>query len=143
MVYLEYERYKARFYAAQKMFEDALLEKERLFTKTQPNAITYDRDPVQTSPNPNILDDYVIALETERIDERLEPYRVLLKDRECLLDLKERELRKSPDRYDKIYVCKYLDGMSTNRITKALNYSRAQVYRILKQISKKIKYETK
>lgn len=138
MLYLEYERYKAKFYMAQKMFEDALLEKERLFTKTQPNAITYDRDPVQTSPNPNILDDYVIALETERIDEKLEPYRKMIKDRECLLDLKERELRKSPNIFDRIYVCKYLDGLSINRIVRTLNYSRPQVYRKLKRIQMEI-----
>ena len=34
MLYLEYEKAKASFIRAQMMFEDALLEKERLFTIT-------------------------------------------------------------------------------------------------------------
>lgn len=138
MLYLEYERCKDRFLAAQKLFEDALLEKERLFTKTQSKAITYDRENVQTSPNSNILDDYVIALETEQIDKKMRLYKELMLDRESFLDLKERELRKSPNRFDKVYVCRILDGMSIKNVSKALNYSRSEVYRNLQSIKKNI-----
>ena len=55
MLYLEYEKAKASFKNAQMMFEDALLEKERLFTITQPRAITYDKDTVQSSPCGDVL----------------------------------------------------------------------------------------
>lgn len=138
MLYLEYERAKARFYASQKMFEKALLEKERLFTITQPKAITYDKDTVQTSPKGDILDNYLIALEEEKIEEKLAPVRRLLKDRERLLDIKERELRESPDRHDKVYVCRFLEGMSIRSIAKALNYSKSEIYRTLQSIKKHI-----
>lgn len=139
MVYVEYEIYKSRFRTAQMWFDDALLEKERLFTKTQPSAITYDRDIVQSSPSGDILDNYVISLEEKKINDKIEPFRQMLIDRERLLIIKEAELRRSPDKYDKIYVMKYLEGWSIGRICKQMNYSRSQVYKILDSITKKIR----
>lgn len=139
MLYLEYEKAKANVIRAQVIFENALLEKERLFTMTQPKAITYDKDTVQTSPNGDILDRYVIALEEEKIEEKLRPYRKLLFDRISLLDAKEIFLRKSPDIFDKIYVYRYLDGMSIKGIAKTLNFSKSQIYRKLQSINKRIK----
>ena len=60
MVYLEYEFQKAKFHEVQRVFNELLNEKERLFTKTQPKAITYDGDRVQGGEHANVLDDYVI-----------------------------------------------------------------------------------
>ena len=139
MLYLEYERAKARFRRAQTIYENALLEKERLFTITQPKAITYDKDTVQTSPSGDMLDNYVIALEEEKIEEKLKPYRDLLFGSEDFLDLKERELRKSTDIFDKIYVLRYLEGMSIKNISKQMNYSRAQTYKKVQSIQRRIK----
>lgn len=139
MLYLEYEKAKASFKVAQMMFEDALLEKERLFTLTQPKAITYDKDTVQTSPCGDVLDRYVIALEEERIDEKLKPFRELLLNREKFLDIKERELRKSPDRFDRIYTYRFLDGMSIRGIAKALSFSKSEVHRSVQSILKNIR----
>ena len=139
MLYLEYERAKANFRSAQVMFEEALLEKERLFTITQPKAITYDKDVIQTSPCGDVLDRYVIALEDEHIEEKLRPFRELMMNRESLLDVKERELRKSADVFDKMYVYRFLEGMSIRGISKIMNYSRAQTYKKLQSIHKKIK----
>ena len=139
MLYLEYEKAKASFIRAQMMFEDALLEKERLFTITQPKAITYDKDTVQTSPCGDVLDKYVIALEDEKIEERLRPFRELMLNSESLLDVKERELRKSPDRFDRIYVCRFLDGMSIRAISKNLSFSKTGVHRTIQSILKTIR----
>lgn len=139
MLYLEYERAKANFRSAQVMFEEALLEKERLFTITQPKAITYDKDVIQTSPCGDVLDRYVIALEDEHIEEKLRPFRELVMNRESLLDVKERELRKSVDIFDRIYTYRYLDGMSIKGIAKILNFSKSQIYRKLQSIQRKIR----
>ena len=134
MVYPEYEEYKQRFIEAQRIFNEVLFEKEKLFTMTQPNAIRYDKDKVQISPNGSILDTYVIALEEQKVDAKLETVRMLLHDREKLLMLKENELRKSYDKFDKVYVLRFLDGMKINRVARNLNYSKSQVYRIFRQI---------
>ena len=137
MIYPEYERFKVRFASMQERFADVLLEKERLFTKTQPNAIRYDKDQVQSSIDGNMLEDYVISLDEEQIEEKLAKLRQSLQDWEILINLKEKELRKSKVMHDRIYVYKYLEGYGINRISKELNYSRSQVYRILRQIEKR------
>ncbi len=144
MIYLEYEQYKARYRFLQERFEKVLLEKEILFTRTLPNAIRYDRDQVQTSIDGNVLDDYVISLEEQKIDETLDHIRTSLKDWQILIDLKENELRKSKDKYDRVYLLRFIDGVGINRIAREMSYSRAQIYRILRQIERKIpKHETK
>lgn len=136
MVYIEYEKAKANFKAAQARYEEALLEKERLFTITQPKAITYDKDTVQTSPCGDVLDRYVIALEEEKIDEKLKPFREMLINRESFLEVKERELRKSPDRFDRIYTYRFLDGMSLRAIAKTFSLSKSEIHRSVQTILK-------
>ena len=137
MIYLDYEECKIKYAQLQIQFNQVLTEKERLFTRTLPNAIRYDKDHVQSSPDSNVLEDYVVALEESKIDESLGRLRQLLEDRERLLELKEKELRKSRDKDDKIYRFRFLDGYGINKIARTLNYSKSQVYRILSQIEKR------
>lgn len=137
MIYLEYEMYKIKYIESQEQFSMVLTEKERLLTKTMPSAIRYDKDKVQSSPTGNILEDYVVALEDEHIDEKLNQLRQILNDRKLLLEIKERELRQSQDMPDKVYVHRYIDGHGINRISRDLSYSKSQIYRILGQIEKR------
>ena len=134
MIYMEYDLCKSKYIELQKKFDSVLTEKERLFTKTQPKAIVYDKDHVQTSHDVNIVEEYVVALEKGQIDDKLNNLRALLDDRWKLLMLKEIELRKSQCKEDKIYTYRYLDGYNIGRIAKILNYSKSQVYRILQEI---------
>lgn len=144
MVYLDYEIYKTKYLDLQEQFNEILLEKEFLITKTMPKAIRYDKDITTTGvPDDNPLETYVEKLEDSKIDERLDMIRGLIDDRKRLLELKEIELRASQDLYDKVYRMKYLDGYGINRIAKILHYSRAQIYRIYGEINKKCKFETK
>lgn len=134
MVYKTYEEYKNRYYMTQQNYNDLLTEKERLFVRTQPNAIRYDKLNVKSSPNSNVLEDYVIEKEKKQLDRRIAEMKVLLDDRRNLILLKEAELRKSRDMYDRIYTMRYLEDMSVERIAKKVNYSVSQVYRILTKI---------
>ena len=118
----------------QQNYNDLLTEKERLFVRTQPNAIRYDKLNVKSSPNSNVLEDYVIEKEKTQLDRRIAEMKVLLDDRRNLMLLKEAELRKSKDMYDRIYTMRYLEDMSVERIAKKVNYSVSQVYRILTKI---------
>lgn len=138
-IYPKYEITKCRYDRIQEQFASVLLEKEGLFTKALPNAIRYDKDRVQTTVEGNVLEEYVISLEEKDIDAKLDALRQSLSDWEILLEIQEGILRKSPDRYDRIYVLKYLDGCSIKKICKIMNYSRSQLYKILNQI----KHETK
>lgn len=134
MIYKTYEEYKNRYYMTQQNYNDLLTEKERLFVRTQPNAIRYDKLNVKSSPNSNVLEDYVIEKEKKQLDRRIAEMKVLLDDRRNLMLLKEAELRKSKDMYDRIYTMRYLEDMSVERIAKKVNYSVSQVYRILTKI---------
>lgn len=137
MQYLEYERYKVKYNGLQWRFSQILLEKEKLFTKTQPDAIRYDKDKIQSSVSGNMLDNYVISLEEKKIDQKLSILRKSLKNWQTLLDLKERELRRSKSMSDRIYVLKYIDGQEVSKIAGLTNYSKSQIYRILRQIEKR------
>lgn len=137
MQYLEYERYKVKYNGIQWRYSQILLEKERLFTNTQPSAIRYDKDKVQSSVGGNMLDNYVISLEEKRIDQKLNILRKSLKNWQTLLDLKERELRRSKSTIDRIYVLKYIDGQEISKIADLTHYSKSQIYRILRQIEKR------
>ena len=139
MIYIEYESYRLKYLELQEQFNRILTEKERLFTKTLPNAIRYDKEHVQCSPDTNTLEEYVINLDEKKIDESLARLRQLLEDRGKLLELKEQELRKSQDKDDRVYCLKYLDGYGINKICKIMSYSRSQIYKILNRISKRCK----
>ena len=141
MIYPEYERCKAKYYAAQERFEAVLTEQERLFTKTLPKAITYDRDRVQTSPSDTVLINYVIAKDDKGIDNQLKKVKRIMLDRKKLLEVKEEELRKSPDVNDRVYVMRCLDGYGVNRIARILNYSKSHVYRIIEGFERKSRWE--
>jgi DNA-directed RNA polymerase specialized sigma subunit len=137
--FIEYERCKTMYGKLQKAFERALLEKERLFTRTLPSAIRYDKDKVQSTVDDNPLEDFVINCEDKELEERIARYRQHLKDWGMLLDIKETELRQSRILLDRVYVCRYLEGLSIKRMCGILNYSRPQVYRKLSQLNKKMR----
>ena len=102
-VFIDYELYKSKYLEIQVKYNEILTEKENLFTKTQPNAIRYDKMQVQGGTYGSGFDEYMIAKEKAKIDERLIEARQLLEDRERLLKLKEKELRASKDNLDQIY----------------------------------------
>lgn len=137
--YLDYERYKAKFTELQESFAKVLLEKERLFTRTLPRAIQYDKDKVQNTIDGNPLENFVITAEEKELDVKIAKYRQEMSDWKLLLDIKERELRQSRAMLDRVYVCRYLDGCSIKRMCGLLSYSRPQIYRKLSQLNKKLR----
>lgn len=138
MLFVEYERCKDIYIELQAKYEAVMLEKERLFTRVMPNAINYDKEDIQTSISSNMLDEYILALERNKVDERLESIKSMLADRQRLLTMKEQALRKSPDKNDRLYVMRYLDGMSVRQMTRRMHLSKTQIYRILDEIRQKI-----
>jgi hypothetical protein len=128
-LYLEYERIKNKYAAVQEQFAQALMEKERLFTRTLPSAIRYDKDKVQNSVDDNPLEDFVISAEEKELDGKISRFRTLLDDWRVLLEVKEAELRKSKDIFNIIYVMRYIDGYPVSRIAKLLHYNRQWIYK--------------
>jgi hypothetical protein len=84
------------------------------------------------------LDKQADMIEQHKVDVNIvaevERLRTLLNDRKALLDVKERELRKSKDKTVIIFVAKEIDGKNVDQIAMDLNYSRSQVFRILQSL---------
>ena len=40
--------------------------------------------------------------------------------------------------HDKVYICRYIDGMSVRQIGRKLSYSKSQVFRIAQEIQERI-----
>lgn len=138
VIYPEYELCRKKLWEAQNEYSDVLLEEEYLFSKTQPNAIRYDKEHVSGGKSSDILENYVIAKEIKRIDNKKAYYKRAIKERKLLLEQKEEELKKSKDRYDIIYRMRYLDGDDPKEISEKLGYSLSQTYRILGKITESI-----
>ncbi len=134
--YTDYESYLVRYEHIQVQFVRVLLEKEKLLTKTLPSAIRYDKDKVQNTIDDNPLEDYVISVEEKELDIKIARLRRHLDDWRVLMDVKEGELRKSQVLIDRVYVMRYLDGLSVNKICRILHYEKTRIYELLTEIAK-------
>ena len=137
-VYIVYEDFKNKYLETQKKYDEILKEKEELFQRTQPKAINYDKEKIDTGYSYNAFDEYLIAKEKAKIDERLEEVKSILGDRKRLLYLKEQELRSSKNSIDQIYKMRYIDCSNVRKIARISCYSESQVYRILDMVRKTI-----
>ena len=137
-VYLEYESYKQKLYAAQNNFDKLLKRKEELFDTTQPTSPGMGEKVSGGSPR-NRFDSYLIQKEEENLDELLDEARDILEDRVILLESKLEELKASNNLYDKIYYLRYIENYKINRISMTVVYSEAQTYRILNRIKRQIR----
>jgi DNA-directed RNA polymerase specialized sigma subunit len=131
MVWIEYQRLKAEYERSQGHLTALLDKQEEIFWKTQPAAIRYDKDKVQTSPSDHITD---LLVKSADLDKLIETARKTVDERQHLLLLKKKELRQSRDIEDKIYTLYFIDRMSVNKIAYCIGYSRSQVFRIVKKM---------
>lgn len=138
MVYIEYEKYKTKYYESQSNFNDILDEQEKLFAKTQPKATIYDKEKVKGGKPVNTFESYVIVKQKKKIDERLKEAKSILEDRAILLKAKEEELKASKNWYDVIYTYYYIENYSERKIENKIPYSKSQIHRILEKIKKNI-----
>lgn len=142
MLYIEYEQFKRLYRERQERYSEILREKERLFEKTQPKAVRFDRDIVSGGKSVNLFEEYVMAKEKTWVDERLKECRSILEDRRRLLELKEAELRASKEIHDRVYVLRMIERKRIDRICRTVSYSRTQVFRILDEIRTNLKVGT-
>lgn len=141
MIYIEYEQLKQKLYFAQKDYDNLLQEKEALFAMTQPNSPALDKEKVSGGNPVNSFDKYLVRKERTRIEERLAEARIILADRRLLTAIKQDELEKSENIYDRVYCLKYIKRYKIQKIARELNYSDRQIKRYLKQIRTRLGIE--
>ena len=88
VIYLEYESFRVKYRNLQEKYDEVLTEKEKLLTKAMPSATRYDKESVKCNSNGNPNEDYVISLEEQKIDEKLEKLEKLISVRERLISMK-------------------------------------------------------
>ena len=139
MLYLDYEDAKESYKKALGDYEAILAEKEALFRKTQPRAVQFDKEKVKGGKPSNPFESYLVQKEKRRIDERLDEAKKILNERLRLLNEAGKALYESRELEDKVYRMRYVERFRVRRIAKNLNYSEAQVFRILKKIQSELK----
>ena len=136
MHYLEHNTRYCEWQLAQADLQDAINEKDAVQARVEPKISYGER--VSGSPK-NKTEEYVIEIERRLINERLADLQAIVDARKYLLDLSEKELRKSKDIYDLIYTKKWIDHKRPKDIYRELdlmgmNYSRSHIYEIIKRI---------
>ena len=120
----------------------SLKEKRDLyFGMTQPKGVAISEDAVITGMHNDVFATYVCKIDA--LDKAID---LVEKEIELLgeyLRLMEDNLRQMKGDLERIFVLRYIDGLSVEEICYKMNYSRASVYRKLSTISRILKIETK
>ena len=137
-VYVDYVILKQSYDESIRRLKALLDKKEEAFTRTLPSAIRYDLQRVMHSPSViSPLDEYVA--DVERIDQQIREARLIVMDRKEILDLKEQELRKSKDTDDHIFMLKYIEHLTVERIAIRMHYSEGNIYYHLAKIKHQLR----
>lgn len=114
----------------------ALKEKKQLyFNQTQPRSKRIDGDMVTSSKVANnMFLNY--AEKTERIDAQIDIIKKEIALMECYLKKMEKNLREMKGILEKIFVARYIDGLSVKKIAIKYNYSDSNVYELLRKIKR-------
>jgi len=148
MLFLDYHNYLHKYHMAQKAVDKILDEKEIIFQKTQPKSTLADHEreydknvhvSASGAEKSNIPEAYVLELERKNITERLNEAKSIMNDRLEMVNKKEDELRASKDKYDVVYVMRWLDSMTVTDIAENLDYSDQHVFRLLNHIHHEIR----
>lgn len=97
--------------------------------------ISYDKDPVQTSPVQDRMTDIIAKIIETTDDLKEEIYRLQLMEEECVGLLSQLN-----DEHERALSLHYLDGKSWAKVAEALDYERTAIYdlkdRALEELSK-------
>ena len=141
MLYPEYEDFRIEYLETQRFYQRLLNEKERLWMMTQPKASRIGGDKISGSSPMNEMDEYLIAMEAKRIEERVAEYKEILDAKTELLKQKRQDLLDSTAIEDRIYCLRYFDRLKISAIARKVHFSDSSVYRILMKIRNNLKVE--
>lgn len=137
MIYLDYLDIQHKYILSMQEVDKILNEKELLFQRTQPKSPVMDVERVSGGSPENKIETYIVELERKKIDERLKKAKEIMYDRHELYLLTSENLKGSRDKYDMIFVLKWIDGKNAKDISRLLHYSESHVYRMINKIKKR------
>lgn len=135
-MYLEHNKRWNEYQQAQQDLKEVLDEYEVVFQRTQPK-VKYGEHTSGSSVNKT--EEYVIEVERRNLKRRIEDAKAIAETKKYLLDLAERDLRKSKDLYDLVYTMRWVDGQKVRYIQRKLDFigigcSRGHIYEVIKRI---------
>lgn len=137
-IFASYEFLKNKYLKSQQNLNDAIEEKENLFSRTQPKSPNWDKDKMPSAGVVNEFDSYLIAMEKTNIDKKIKELQKILDERRTLLKIKEQDLYESKDLLDKVYRLKFLESKSIPDLVRRLHFSRRQIYRFVNTVKSEI-----
>lgn len=121
---------------------EGLKERRRLlFDMTQPKASDIAKDRIQTNNSINVYDGYVCRIED--IDKTIALVEKDIETIQNYLNVMEKALRQTKGSLTKIFVMRYIDGLTVSEIHQRTSYSPSSIYRKLTKISKILKDDKK
>lgn len=140
-LFIEYELLKRECKLAKREYDKSLEKKAEYYYSVLPGANDTSKELIKTECTNDKFLNYTIRI--QEIDSEIDVRKNLYGNLSYRLKLKEIELRNSKELLDRIYTYRYLDRYKVNKIARLVEYSRAQLYRKLDEIDKKVKDETK
>lgn len=125
--------------AAEALHTELLQRRTELFQMTQPGAIRYDQDKVQTSGGGDKLAAYMERMDAERLEERIRISKQHVEEWSYLYGKAITELRQSRDSWDRIYVFHFIDHVPVPRFRRLVGYSEQHIYRIIRRMKRERK----
>lgn len=107
-------------------------QKEVLDSFLSPKAVNYDSVTVKGGSNTDPFAIY--TFNSMRLEKQIKAVKTEIKSIKNTLDKMEELLRDVHNNRYKIFVFRYLDGLSVNEIAKRTNFSERRIYQILKEI---------
>lgn len=138
-MYIEYLDIQHKYILSMQEVDKILNEKEILFQRTQPKSPVMDEERVSGGSPENKIESYIIEIERKKIDERLRKAWDLMRSRKELYQLAYEELKKSRDKYDMVFMLKWIEGKNAREISRILHYSESHIYRMINKIKKRTK----
>ena len=122
---------------AQSRLKSLKEQKKMYFNMTQPKSAVYFSDTRNTNLNSEAFLSYLCK--TENIDNEIIALNKEIKMLNKYLKAMENSLRNMNGSLEKVFVLKYIDGLSVKQICRQLHYSKTHVYRKLSVIRKILK----
>ena len=138
-LYIRHAQLVKHLDAAIKLREAILQKKIEILENALPKGVDFSYDRVKKSITVSPFDVYVEMLEKNGIDEKmLDENRAIVNQLYDMVQLAERDLRKSQHVHDKFYVLRVIEKRPMWQIEKRMCYSHAQAWRIWKIIKKNL-----
>lgn len=138
-MYIFFDRILNTVNELENTYTNTLEFKEKIFNITQPKSPVYKDIKIQYGSKNDNFATYLELLEAFDVDKRLSSLEETISKSKKFLKEKEKELRKSKDKKDRIYCLWVLDKKSALDISFLVGYQKTTVYSTMRKIKENLR----